>query len=95
MSFAAHAAAAVTVTVVVVWFVCRVTVLFEKSVTWQFQPVVAVSPTVTTPEVAAPPPPTLTLNVHVPLLDATDGDVPNPLEMLGVPLPQTMLLPMK
>ena len=35
------------------------------------------------PENAVPPVPTLTENAAVPLLNVTDGEVPNPLQIVG------------
>lgn len=96
MSEAVHASAApvlrvwfCTVTVVVVLAVC--TVLWSARFAacpvmfcaWQFQPVVAVACTAITPEEAVPPVPTLTRNA-VARPAVTDGDVPKPLEMVGV-----------
>jgi hypothetical protein len=76
-----------TVTVVVLDAVTTVVdrsavALGLNSEIWQFQPFAAVGRPIT-PLVAVPPVPTLTLNVDVPLFDATDGDVPKPLDIVG------------
>src|SRR4051812_46548820 len=90
MSEAAHAAAAVNVAVVVVVAVCRVTVLLVRSFAKQDQPVAAAGRPIT-PEVAAPPVPTLTVNAAVPLLLTMADEVPKPLEMVGA-VPESVRL---